>query len=1260
MTAAEPGRRVAGRYHLIEPIGRGGMGIVWRAHDELLDRPVAVKEVRYNGAIGDELLDLNRRTMREARAAGRLTHPNVVVVHDVIEEDERPWIVMQLVPSRSLGQVIREDGPLPPERVAEIGLEVLKALRSAHAMGVLHRDVKPENVLLADDGRVVLTDFGIARVETDSTMTRTGLVGTPAFMPPERLRGGPAQRESDLWSLGATLYAAVEGKPPHDKGAPLPTMHAVLMDEPEPAVHAGRMAPVIEGLLRKDPAERPTYEQAERMMRQALLPEPVSPPEPPPSASRRTSAPYPQTGDVPGDLPGAAPSRRPPAAGPASGGPSASPSRPAATPGVGEGDAGPPGRAVPQTGLSLAAEAPAPARPGTKKPATKAAGPARGGDTRPETLPPGAPASGDPKARGRASGADGDRDGSPEAAQQPDAPGDAGARKSSGTRKPAAGGGQTGGKAGTAGSRAAGAATAAEAAGARSEAAQSRADDSEDPDQTRVARTGATRPETAGSGERGSSAAKSGTAASAARKPGSGAGRAGDGPKAGSATGSGKSSGSAAEAPDQASEADGPADGAAKAASSRSGASKTGAKKTTGQSSGARGSKAAKAATPAEESIGPEDPTLPKARVAKPAAGRSAAKPAGKPAAATGSGGTAGKGGKSSAATSQGSTEATGTSSGAKAADPDKSADTTRTQKISSWALDMLGTGRSSSSKAGAEGSERSDDASGEPSAARKAGKPGASVRGVDEPASAEGAGSPRTGEAEPREDDGSGTGKAAGSKSKATSASAKDTKNDKPGGSAAKPPSGTSKSTGASGAKGMGAFGSSRPVVAASGTRALGAFASSASEDSGRSGDEDGGSGARAEDAKGAAKAGSGPSSAEPGGTRRLEGLLSTGTDDTGSGKAAAQRTGDEADADARKADAERARASSGSGTAQEGKGTARGSDAKRSQEQGGQRPKRVGRISPFPPPYSKPSPQSQLRFASETDTGRSAGPESGVTAGSDFWQHQTTRSVSLGGGLSGLIANPITKIILVAVPTIVVVAVVAALLGMRDAQNSVSRRDGTQTGAPATSAPSESKPGASQSGGSSGGGKEQSVNVDPTASAPPSSANPSPEASSPEPKPSASKSSASGSGEIPAGWRRYKDPTGFSLALPKGWRVSERRGTQVFFRGDERSTFLLIDQTTSPKSNAKKDWEQQERFSRYRFSGYKRVRIESVDYFKTAADWEWTYNSGGARLHVINRGFVTDKKHGYAIYWSTLDKRWKKNLRYFKTFTETFRPAK
>ncbi|GIH96766.1 protein kinase [Planobispora siamensis] len=281
-------RRVAGRYHLLEPIGEGGMGVVWRAHDELLDRTVAVKEVRYRGVDEASRADLNRRTIREARTAGRLDHPSVIIVHDVVEEDGRPWIVMQLVRSRSLGEIVRRRGPLPPERVAAVGLRLLGALRAAHAAGVLHRDVKPENVLLADDGRVVLTDFGIASMTQEPRITRTGgMVGTPAFLPPERLHGLPATPESDLWSLGATLYAALEGRPPFERATPAATMMAVLRGEPSPMTHTGPLAAAVLGLMATDPSARMGAGEAEALFVRAAgpaLPDDLPPPVKPASA----------------------------------------------------------------------------------------------------------------------------------------------------------------------------------------------------------------------------------------------------------------------------------------------------------------------------------------------------------------------------------------------------------------------------------------------------------------------------------------------------------------------------------------------------------------------------------------------------------------------------------------------------------------------------------------------------------------------------------------------------------------------------------------------------------------------------------------------------------------------------------------------------------------------------------------------------------------------------------------------------------------
>lgn len=273
---------VGGRYRLVRTIGRGGMGTVWQAHDEVLGRDVAVKEVLPPPDLtGPERDVFTVRTFREARAAGRVAHPCVAAVYDVLEEHGHPWIVMQLVRSRTLGELVREDGPMPPAKAATIGLQLLEALRAAHAAGVLHRDVKPDNVLLTEDGRAVLTDFGIATTEDEAPVTRTGiLIGTPAFMAPERAAGGAAEAASDLWSLGVTLYVAVEGHSPFHRSNALATLSAVMHAEPAPLARAGVLAPVLLGLLRKNPAERMTVEEAEQRLTaiiRGIGPEPTGP-----------------------------------------------------------------------------------------------------------------------------------------------------------------------------------------------------------------------------------------------------------------------------------------------------------------------------------------------------------------------------------------------------------------------------------------------------------------------------------------------------------------------------------------------------------------------------------------------------------------------------------------------------------------------------------------------------------------------------------------------------------------------------------------------------------------------------------------------------------------------------------------------------------------------------------------------------------------------------------------------------------------------
>lgn len=290
------GRLVAGRYRLVDVIGHGGMGTVWRAVDTSLDRQVAVKELRLPRELDPRERDVRcQRIVREARTAARLSHPSVATVYDVVTEDGRPWLVLELIGARPLDRVVDAGGPLPPERAATIGKQVLSALATAHAADVLHRDVKPSNVLLTDRGRAVLTDFGIATFAGDVSLTRTGqVVGSPSFMPPERARGRSATPASDLWALGATLFMAVEGRPPFERETPIATLSALVGEDPPEAVHAGPLRPVIARLLSRDPQDRPDAAQAARMLSEAAAAQRPARPAPA-MATRRMPLPGPTT-----------------------------------------------------------------------------------------------------------------------------------------------------------------------------------------------------------------------------------------------------------------------------------------------------------------------------------------------------------------------------------------------------------------------------------------------------------------------------------------------------------------------------------------------------------------------------------------------------------------------------------------------------------------------------------------------------------------------------------------------------------------------------------------------------------------------------------------------------------------------------------------------------------------------------------------------------------------------------------------------------
>ncbi|MER5435605.1 serine/threonine-protein kinase [Streptomyces sp. NPDC002588] len=280
--APEPGvgRLIAGRYRLLAKLGHGGMGTVWRAKDEAMDREVAVKEPR----VPDHLPERERATAfermrREARAAARLDHPAVVGVHDVAVVDGQPWIVMELVHGRSLGSALQE-GTLGPREAARVGLEVLGALEAAHAEGILHRDVKPDNILLGRHDRIVLTDFGIAQIEGETNLTDTGgFVGSPEYIAPERVLGRRPGPASDLWSLGVVLYAATEGVSPFRRSNTPATLQSVVNATPAaPAAAQGPLAEVVGGLLDKDPARRPGPARV-----RALLEAAANPPAPQPA-----------------------------------------------------------------------------------------------------------------------------------------------------------------------------------------------------------------------------------------------------------------------------------------------------------------------------------------------------------------------------------------------------------------------------------------------------------------------------------------------------------------------------------------------------------------------------------------------------------------------------------------------------------------------------------------------------------------------------------------------------------------------------------------------------------------------------------------------------------------------------------------------------------------------------------------------------------------------------------------------------------------
>ena len=293
----EPGRRVAGRYLLLAPVGRGGSGSVWRAHDELLDRDVAIKRLHGGHALDESRArQIRDRAHREGRVAARLHHPRLAAIFDMTELDGEVCLVMEYVAAPSLADLLDREGLLPPARVAAIGAQVADGLWAMHGRGIVHRDVKPANIMIGHDDVVTVTDFGIAVVDTDPGASDQLVAGTPHYMAPELARGGIATAAADVFSLGATLYAALEGTPPAgDGGNALEVLSRVATGHVQPARRAGDLTPVLRSLLDHDPTRRPSAADAARMLA-ALAGTPASGPVPAITALAGLSAP---SGSVP-------------------------------------------------------------------------------------------------------------------------------------------------------------------------------------------------------------------------------------------------------------------------------------------------------------------------------------------------------------------------------------------------------------------------------------------------------------------------------------------------------------------------------------------------------------------------------------------------------------------------------------------------------------------------------------------------------------------------------------------------------------------------------------------------------------------------------------------------------------------------------------------------------------------------------------------------------------------------------------------------
>ncbi|AGZ46123.1 Serine/threonine protein kinase [Actinoplanes friuliensis DSM 7358] len=1136
------------------------MGRVWRATDVVLHREVAIKElVPPPGLTPDERREMRERSLREARAIARLNNINVVRVFDVLRTDADPWIVMEYVPSRSLQDILAADGPFAPVRAAEIGLGVLNALRAAHRAGVVHRDVKPGNVLISEDGRVVLTDFGLATVPGDPNVTRTGLVlGSPAYIAPERARDGTAGPGADLWSLGATLYAAVEGASPFARPSAIATLAALATENPPPARNAGPLKPVLNGLLRKDPAHRINAEEAERLLlratgRRSKLSFPMSPTMRRPGVGRErpsaalsppvvpgvsASAPV-----VPGPRPPVSPARPPVSPGR----PPASAARPPVEPPAG----GPPPRFTPGKAVVGRPPAETPTRVDGPKPpaldATKIEN-RSGTDTAPPTTPP---ASARPS-RGAA----------------PDA-----TMRGSGS--------------------APGSFTADEVAAARKRPTG----------RTAVPITPAVRPAPAASSgpavadaptEVKNPPAKRDSTAPATPAPAAGPATPAPATHAPAATAPATSAPAPAEpatpAPAPATPAPVPATPAPAPATTAP------APATTAPAASAPAAAASSPAAPAPvEAEQPEPPakstvTTPTDESAAPPVEAGTATDTQQPSTETPEAvDEASEARTPEAATSEAVTEApeaaASEAAASEAATPEsvtqapEAVEETPEPTKPALAAASLATSKAARKKARAAGTTTKPD---QPAEA----VPAEAALAEAEPVTSKDAEPVENKDAEPA------------TNKEATTPAEEEPTTAEP--KAAEPVTAEPQAA--------------EPVTAESQAAAPTTTEPKAEEPNPDTAES------KAEEPK-TAEAPTEPPTADSDPAPKTNSITPAAPETDGKPQAKPGTTPD------------RTRIIKPVTPADATKPRTTGGTPKRPQKTAAER-KASTRVGAVP------------AARTEAASARAAAPTSGVPGfgqpSRPAWQPMNLREPSSGPRGITIFGTTLTRrqtVIAIAVLAAVLLALIVVIPQAFGGEE--DKPDGRKAGvAPAASA---TKP------------------TTAATTAAPAPAAPAPESPSPSPSsaaPSSPPPPAQGDVKIPKGWYRYSDDTGFSVPLPNGTSI-ERQGTEVYFTKNNR--LLIIDQTDKPRPDPVADWEQQEDDRAGRnYRNYNRIKIQPVDYFVKAADWEFTYTtSSGNPQHAVKRGVITKAgKQAYGLSWYTSPGDWDAGKKDLQLIYQGFKP--